>query len=122
MLTAILLLLLDAPCPVPSATVRTYDLTTLTPTQAYQLVGKRARYHVQLDTPVEPFLQYLIAGCRTNSDVERSVYFLSNQVVGDDEVDVEIEGRLHVIHHNAWQQVPAWTEYRILDAVRVEPR
>jgi hypothetical protein len=116
---AALVLLLDAPHPVPSATVRTHDLTKLTHMQALQLAGKSVRYHVQLDTPLDVCRQYVIAGCRTPDAVERSVYFQGDQIIGEDEVDVQVEGTLRVIHHNAWQQVPGWTELRVMDARRI---
>jgi hypothetical protein len=47
---ALLLALLDVPSP-PTATVRTHDFATLTEQQARPLIGKRARYRVELDSP-----------------------------------------------------------------------
>jgi hypothetical protein len=41
---------------------------------------------------------------------------------GEDEVDVLVEGRLQVIRQRVWMGVPAYNEYRIVDAVRVRPR
>jgi hypothetical protein len=47
---ALLILLLDAPAP-SSATVRTHTFATLIEQKAHGLVGKRALYQVELDSP-----------------------------------------------------------------------
>jgi hypothetical protein len=114
----------DATAPSTERTVRTWSLTTLSPVQARVLHGQRARFAIELDSPVEDKaeLGYRIAGCKTADDQERGVYFCRDQVVDEAEVDVLVEGRLLVIRQREWMGVPSYLEYRIVDAVRVRPR
>jgi hypothetical protein len=117
-----LLVLLDVPGP-SVAIVRTFDLATLTEQQARQLVGKRVRYRVELDSPETEVDGYHAYGCRSGDlGDERGVYFCPGEVIGEDELGVLVEGTLRIIRQRAWGPVPAYTEYRLVDAVRVRPR
>ncbi len=117
-----MLLLLDVPAP-SSATARTHKLATLTERQAQRLAGKRLRFAVQLDSPETEVDGEHVFDCRSANPADvRSVYFCPGEVIGENEVDVVVEGTLHIIRQRAWMGVPAYTEYRIMDAVRVRPR
>jgi hypothetical protein len=106
--------------PSSRATVRTHTLATLTEQQAPSLVGNRARFLVQLDCPETDVDGDHAFDCRSANPADvRSVYFCPGEVIGEDEVDVLVEGTLQIIRQRAWQGVPAFTEYRIVDAVRV---
>jgi hypothetical protein len=119
---ALLLLLLDGPAP-PTTTVRTIDLATLTEQQGRPLLGKRARFLVQLDSPATALEGYHCFSCRSaNPADERGVQFVPFEQIAEDEVDVLVEGRLQIIRQRAWMGIPAYTEYRVVDAVRVTPR
>jgi hypothetical protein len=119
-LLAVALLRADAPEP---STVRTWSLATLTAQQAQAIVGKRARFTIELDSPATEVGGYLAYACRSSdpSD-ERGVYLFADQVVGEDEVDVLVEGELHLVRHDAWGQVPAFKAYVVRNAVRIRPR
>ncbi len=93
-----LLLLLDAPAP-SSARVRTRDLAPLTEQQqAQRLAGKRLRFLVHLNSPEADVDGYHAFDCRSADPADtRSVYFCRSEVVREDEVDVQVEGRLQII-------------------------
>jgi hypothetical protein len=120
-LIVIVLTLLGGPAP-SSATVPAHTLATLTELQARHLAGKRARYCVELDRPETELDGFHCFGCRSVNDDERGVRFCPSKAVGEHEVDVLVEAELRVRRFGAWQGVPAFTQFELVDAVRVRPR
>jgi hypothetical protein len=121
MLAVLLLALLDAPSP-SAATVRTIPFATLTEQQTCPLIGKRASYRIELDSPETDLDDFHCFECRSADPADgRGVRFCPAEAIGEDEVNVTVEAELRVRRFGPWMGVPAFTQYELHDAVRVTP-
>ncbi len=120
---------LSAPVPegaAPRAAVEdkaVYDFARLNPAAAAALEGKKSRFLVVLDSPADARLGQVCYDCATPDDSERTLYLKPGQWVEDEMV---VEARLTVLHYPRRERsdgasFPAFTEYRLTDAVRPRP-
>jgi hypothetical protein len=97
--------------------VRTYDVSRLSEVEAARLVGKRARFKVELDSDEWDNGRRVVIDCKTSTVEEKTLWLLPGEEAAD---EMTVEARLVIRHHPGWGQFPAFTELRLLDARRVQ--
>ena len=109
----------DGPA-IPSADMEEiHDLARLPPSEAYRLEGKTARFRITLDSTDGEFGGFVVYDALAKDDAFGSVWLYPGQVVDDEMI---VEAKLVIIHHKAFPGVfDAFTEYRLVRAVRVRP-
>jgi hypothetical protein len=99
-----------------------YDFARLAPAIAGLLDGKRARFRVAHDSPPSERVGCVCYGCATPDDMERTLFLRGGEA---DRGGLEVEAVLRVIHHPpavcGKTAFVGFTEYRLVDAERVEP-
>ena len=106
--------------PAPSGrAVKTYELASLSPADAFRLNGKRAVFRIGLDSTEAEWEGFTLYDCQSVDAVSRSVYFCPWQDVAD---EMTVEATLWVIRHPATvgdqgTPFPAFVEYRLTKAV-----
>ncbi len=87
------------------------------------LIGKRARYRVELDSPETDLDGFHCFECRSADPGDgKGIRFVPLEQIAEDEVNVTVEAELRIRHIGAWGPVPPFTQFELHDAVRVRPR
>jgi hypothetical protein len=93
---------------------RTFTLPELTPADAAQLAGKRARFRISLDSAPDQDCKYTTYDCLAPLGLAAAVWLLPGHKVQDEMV---VEARLVIVDHRACFGFPAQREYRLKDAL-----
>lgn len=106
------LLLLLPPAPVDSRAELSHDLARLSPAAAARLIGKVAKYRVELDSaPWEHEGRTLYDAATVHRGVLPSVWLRG--AVEDRTSPLVVEGRLTVFWRPAWNGVAGYWELRV---------
>jgi hypothetical protein len=100
--------------------VRTHELADLSPITEEKLDGKRARFRLVIASPGPREEKYLVFNCQGSNgraEVEKTVWLLPGEKAA---IVMEVEARLLIRHQAARGPFPALTEYRLMDARRVQ--